>query len=70
MGTNFFKPKLLNRKRIGQMLEGIFDVPLFLLISSMGYGKTTAVKDFLKTQKNLSHSWFSLNSYENDELWL
>lgn len=65
-----FKPKLLYRKRIDNMLGEIFNVPLFLLISSMGYGKTTAVKDFLKAQRNISYSWFSVNSYENDELWL
>ncbi len=70
MDAKYFRPKLLYRKRIDNMLEGIFDVPLFLLISSMGYGKTTAVKDFLKAQKNISYSWFSVNSYENDELWL
>ena len=70
MGAMLFKPKLLYRKRIDNMLGEIFNVPLFLHISSMGYGKTTAVKDFLKAQRNISYSWFSVNSYENDELWL
>ena len=49
MGGKLFKPKLLRRKRINKMLEEIFHVPLFLLLSSMGYGKTTAVKDFLNS---------------------
>lgn len=52
------------------MLEGIFQVPLFLVLSSMGYGKTTAVKDFLSSHKNLRYAWLSLNSGEDDELWM
>ncbi len=70
MNSKLFKPKLLNRKRINKMLEGILEVPLFLLLSSMGYGKTTAVKNFLSLKKNLRHVWFSLYTEESDELWM
>ena len=65
-----FKPKILHRKRISKMLEGILDVPLFLLLASMGYGKTTAVRTFLSSKKNLRYVWFSLNTGEDDELWM
>jgi len=70
MAGKLFKPKLLRRKRIHRILEGIFQVPLFLLLSSIGYGKTTAVKDFLSSHKNLRFAWLSLASGENDEMWL
>ena len=36
----------------------------------MGYGKTTAVKDFLNSRKGLTYAWFSLSSGENDEQWM
>ncbi len=70
MNIMFFKPKLLCRKRINKMLEGIFEVPLFLLFSSMGYGKTTAVKDFLSSKEKLHYVWFPLSTGESDELWM
>lgn len=70
VASHIFKPKLLRRKRIHKILEGIFQVPLFLLLSSMGYGKTTAVKDFLNSKRNLCYAWMSLNSGEYDEPWI
>ncbi|MDX9872807.1 MAG: helix-turn-helix transcriptional regulator, partial [Clostridia bacterium] len=70
MTGKLFKPKLLQRKRINKILEGIFQVPLFLLLSSIGYGKTTAVKDFLNSRRNFRYAWLSLNSGEYDELWM
>ncbi|MDD2554426.1 MAG: LuxR C-terminal-related transcriptional regulator [Desulfotomaculaceae bacterium] len=70
MSIKLFEPKLLHRQRINNLLEGIFNVPLLFLISSMGYGKTTAVKSFLGAQKNLQYTWLSLYNYENDEIWL
>ncbi len=70
MKGGLYRPKLLRRQRINKMFEGIFKVPLFILISSMGYGKTTAVKEFLNSKKNLLHVWFSLDNEESDELWM
>ncbi len=70
MNGKLFKPKLLYRKRISKMLEGIFEAPLFFLLSSIGYGKTTAVKTFLSSKKNLRYVWFSLSTGESDELWM
>ena len=70
MNSMLFKAKLLHRKRINKKFEGIFEVPLFILLSSMGYGKTTAVKGFLNSKKNLKYVWFSFNAGESDELWM
>lgn len=70
MNAKLFKPKLLRRKRIDKLFEGILEFPLFILLSSMGYGKTTAVKDFLNSKPNLRNIWFSLSVGENDELWM
>ncbi len=56
--------------RINNILEGIFQVPLFLLVASMGYGKTTAVRDFLNTRTDLAYAWFSLSCREDDEQWM
>lgn len=36
------------RKQLGQALEGIWQYPLTVVEAPMGYGKTTAVKEFLK----------------------
>lgn len=36
----------------------------------MGYGKTTAVNNFLGSQKGLRSVWFSLITGESDELWM
>ncbi len=70
MGGKPFNPIFLRRLRINNILEGIFRVPLFLLVSSMGYGKTTAVRYFLNTRTDLSYAWFSLSCGEDDEQWM
>ncbi len=41
------KLKLLKRVRINRALESIFDYPLTVIETPMGYGKTTAAKEFL-----------------------
>ena len=41
------KTKLLNRRRINQKLENIFLYPLSIVHAPIGYGKTTAVSQFL-----------------------
>jgi len=39
---------IYKRKQLGQALEGIWEYPLTVVEAPMGYGKTTAVKEFLK----------------------
>ena len=31
---------------VSSSCEAVFETPLFLVVSAMGYGKTTAVRDF------------------------
>lgn len=41
------KPRMLVRKRIFQKLENIFNYPLSIVHAPIGYGKTTAVQQYL-----------------------
>ena len=70
MEAGLFKPKLLRRARISRILEEMLRVPLFLIVSSMGYGKSTAAREFLNAQSGLTYAWFSLSSCEEDERWM
>lgn len=70
MSDVLFKPKLLNRKRIKKMFKYIFDRPIFLLVASAGYGKTTSICKFLSSKRNIEQIWFSLNANETDIIWI
>lgn len=65
-----FKPKVLKRKHIEKQLEKIFSTNLFVVSASMGYGKTTAVYEFLHNKSNYNIMWFSASACDNDEEWL
>lgn len=39
--------KTLKRERVNRALELIFDYPLTIVEAPIGYGKTTAVREFL-----------------------
>jgi len=67
-GQNF-SPKVLHRKRINKMLSQIFEVPLFFISASMGYGKTTAVKSFFEKKKDVQNIWFYGENEDND-MWM
>ena len=41
------KSKTLKRERVNRALESIFEYPLTIVEAPMGYGKTTAVREFL-----------------------
>jgi len=70
MKSQSFNPKILHRKRINQILSQIFEVPLFFISASMGYGKTTAVKDFLEKKKDVQNIWFYAVNEEIDDMWM
>ncbi|OPJ60968.1 helix-turn-helix transcriptional regulator [Clostridium oryzae] len=70
MNNENFNPKILNRKRIENELSGMFDVPIFFISASMGYGKTTAVKSFLEKCREFYTIWFDIGSEPNDEIWI
>lgn len=70
MENTTFKPKLLHRVRLQKQLKTIYEVPLLVISASMGYGKTTVVKDFLKNRKDLISLWFTFNTNETDSEWM
>jgi len=51
--------KIFGRKRINKLLTNMFSFPLTIIHATMGYGKTIAVKQFLKT-KDIHTVWVSL----------
>jgi LuxR family maltose regulon positive regulatory protein len=42
--------KTLKRERVNRALESIFEYPLTIVEAPLGYGKTTAVREFLKAK--------------------
>ncbi|MDP4093420.1 MAG: LuxR C-terminal-related transcriptional regulator [Bacillota bacterium] len=59
------KTEILNRERIYKALSVIYDYPLTIVEAPMGYGKTTAVRNFLKIDKKKSLWVTFLNSGES-----
>jgi LuxR family maltose regulon positive regulatory protein len=56
---------LLNRERLNSLLSFIYDYPLTIVTAPIGYGKTTAVRSFLQSEK-CHPLWISfLNSEES-----
>lgn len=70
MKNQIFRPKILHRKRINEILSQIFEVPIFFISASMGYGKTMAVKNFLEKNKDIEFIWFGTANEESDDIWM
>lgn len=64
------KTKVLKRERVYQELASIYDYPLTILTSPIGYGKTTAVRNFIEVEE-VKSIWISMkNSGESpNTLW-
>lgn len=62
--------KILKRKRINHILSTVYNYSLTIIEAPMGFGKTTAVKEFLQSEKN-PYIWIAfLNSTESpDSIW-
>ncbi|AKN29844.1 LuxR family transcriptional regulator [Clostridium carboxidivorans P7] len=57
--------KILKRERINRILSKVYEYPLTIIEAPMGFGKTTAVKEFLQSEKNL-YIWITfLNSSQS-----
>lgn len=41
-------PRILYRRELRKKLSGILETPLFFVVAGMGYGKSTAVRDFVR----------------------
>ncbi len=46
------KTELLRRKHLDRVLSAIYDYPLTIIEAPIGFGKTTAVRGFLKAERN------------------
>lgn len=73
MGRNtkqkIVKPRILHRAHVAKDLEKIFSTPLFFVISSMGFGKTTAVRDFLNKKRKVKNIWFTFDDEMVEDIW-
>lgn len=69
MIKQIFVPKILHRKRIDNILSQIFEVPIFYISASMGYGKSTLVKKFLE-KKKIQTIWFDTELEKNNDVWM
>ncbi len=58
------KIKTLKRTRVNRALESIFDYPMTIVEAPIGYGKTTAVREFLAL-KNTPVMWLSFLSEDD-----
>jgi len=58
------KFKALKRNRVNRALESMFDYPLTVIEAPIGYGKTTAVREFLSNQGG-AVLWLSFLSSED-----
>ena len=63
------KPKLLHRAHIKKKLDSIFDTPLFFIVSGMGFGKTTAVRNYIRKKRNIRYFWFMFDQEETEDIW-
>jgi LuxR family maltose regulon positive regulatory protein len=62
--------KILRRDAIKEKLQGIFDTPLFLVISDMGYGKSTTLQDYIKHRRRIKYIWFYFPQEQVEDMWL
>ena len=53
--------RVLQRKHINEQLKSVFAYPLTVAVAAMGYGKTTAVREFLD-RANAKYVWLSVES--------
>ncbi len=58
--------RFLKRDRINKILSVVYDYPLTILEAPMGYGKTTAVRNFIEAE-NLKPFWFTFPDLSNSE---
>lgn len=66
--TAIKKLKALKRERVNRALESIFNYPMTIVEAPMGYGKTTAVREFL-TLKGTPVIWTSFLAEDDTASW-
>lgn len=60
--------KIYSRPRVDKLLAGVANHPLTCIVAGAGYGKTTAVAEFLK-KANLPTAYVTLTSGDAEVLW-
>lgn len=69
IGTKYSKPGInrffINRQRLYQKLNNSLKCKLTMVIAPAGYGKTSAVLEWLE-KYNVPAAWLSLDSYDNN----
>lgn len=60
--------KLYTRKRLNALLAGMEEYPITVLVASTGYGKTTAVRQYLSKTKT-SSLYISITSADEKVFW-
>lgn len=68
MSGRIFRPKRLNRSRVGRYLQEGLKFPLCIMIAGVGYGKSTSVKDYLESS-TWKRIWLPMRK-EKDEVWI
>ncbi len=63
------KPRILHRGHIKKALENIFTHRIFFVTTGMGFGKTTAVRDFLKKKRKAKNIWFTFEDDDTEDIW-
>ncbi len=58
-------PFLISRKRLSQKLDEAFQYKLTIVSAPAGYGKTTAVLDWIKSRK-IPAAWYSIDRNDGD----
>lgn len=48
----------------------MLSTPLFFVIASMGFGKTTAVRDFLNKRRKVENIWFTFDDEDAEDIWI
>lgn len=58
---------ILHRSALAKKMKGLYEIPLMIVHSSPGYGKSTALSAFLHTEKK-PFGWYSIGKTEQDLL--
>lgn len=62
------RPQLFTRKKLNELLDSAWDKQMIFLTAPMGYGKTTAVSEYLKARAFDNVEWIRFSEYENNEV--
>jgi LuxR family maltose regulon positive regulatory protein len=62
------RPESIPRGRLSSVLQDAAERPLTVICAPAGYGKTTALVQWLE-YSDVEHAWLSLDAHDNDPRW-